>query len=123
LCQLIYCIVLNFSLTPSTTTAKTTTAPTLSLGLGTSVTTPASGATTLTTTASAATPATGNITFVQLEETINKWTHELEEQEKIFMSQAVQINNWDSLLNSNSEKVNALFSHLVFLVYSLFYQT
>ncbi|XP_054277538.1 nuclear pore glycoprotein p62 [Macrosteles quadrilineatus] len=98
---------LSFSLTPSTTTAKSTTVPTLSLGA--SVTTSASsGTTTLTPASSANTTSTGNITFVQLEETINKWTHELEEQEKIFMSQAVQINSWDNLLNSNSDKIVAL---------------
>jgi len=97
---------LSFSLTPSTTAAKPTTAPTLSLGA--SVTTTASGATTQTLAGSGATAATGNMTFVQLEETINKWTHELEEQEKLFVSQAVQINNWDNLLNSNSEKIISL---------------
>jgi nuclear pore complex protein Nup62 len=49
--------------------------------------------------------AISSITFAQLEETINKWTLELEEQEKTFINQATQINAWDRLLIANGEKV------------------
>ncbi len=43
--------------------------------------------------------------YRQLEEAINKWTIELEEQEKIFLQQATQVNAWDRLLIDNGEKV------------------
>lgn len=45
------------------------------------------------------------MTFSQIEEMINKYTSELEEQEKVFINQATQVNSWDSLLNKNSKKV------------------
>lgn len=47
----------------------------------------------------------GAINFCQLEESINKWTLELEEQEKVFVNQASQINAWDKLLITNGEKI------------------
>lgn len=50
-------------------------------------------------------PSTGNLTFSQLEDAINKWTIDLEEQGKLFGNQAKQLNAWDRLLISNSEKV------------------
>ena len=46
--------------------------------------------------------------YRQLEEAINKWTIELEEQEKIFLQQATQVNAWDRLLIDNGEKVKFL---------------
>jgi nuclear pore complex protein Nup62 len=48
-----------------------------------------------------------SLNFCQLEESINKWTLELEEQEKVFMNQATQVNAWDRLLIGNGEKVKA----------------
>lgn len=45
------------------------------------------------------------MTFSQIEEMINKYTSELEEQEKVFINQATQVNSWDNLLNKNSKKV------------------
>lgn len=48
------------------------------------------------------------INFFQLEESINKWTLELEEQEKVFVNQATQINAWDKLLISNGKKIVTL---------------
>lgn len=58
------------------------------------------------TTQSIAAPAlTGQLTFSQVEELINKYTSELEEQEKVFINQATQVNTWDNLLNENSKKV------------------
>lgn len=42
------------------------------------------------------------------EESINKWTLELEEQEKVFVSQAAQVNAWNKLLINNGEKIVAL---------------
>ena len=43
--------------------------------------------------------------FFTLEEQINKWTLELEEQEKIFTNQATQVNAWDNILLKNGEKI------------------
>lgn len=43
--------------------------------------------------------------FNSLEEQINKWTLELEEQEKVFTNQATQVNAWDSILLKNGEKI------------------
>ena len=45
------------------------------------------------------------LTYKQLEENINKWVHELEEQESVFLNQAKQINIWDRLLIENGEQV------------------
>lgn len=50
----------------------------------------------------------GAINFCQLEESINKWTLDLEEQEKVFVNQATQINAWDKLLITNGEKIVTL---------------
>lgn len=46
-----------------------------------------------------------SVTFAQLEENINKWTLELEEQERTFINQATQLNAWDTLLIANGEKI------------------
>ena len=43
--------------------------------------------------------------YRQLEEQINKWMVELEEQERVFLQQATQVNAWDRLLVDNGEKV------------------
>ena len=43
--------------------------------------------------------------YRQLEEAINKWTLELEEQEKVFLNQATQVNAWDRMLMDNGEKI------------------
>uniref|UniRef100_A0ABM0MR93 Nuclear pore glycoprotein p62-like n=1 Tax=Saccoglossus kowalevskii TaxID=10224 RepID=A0ABM0MR93_SACKO len=46
--------------------------------------------------------------YRQLEESINKWTVDLEEQEKVFLTQATQVNAWDRLLIENGEKIKVL---------------
>jgi len=61
-----------------------------------------------TTTLSSLPASTNQLNFCQLEELINKWTLELEEQEKIFMNQATQVNSWDNMLISNSNKIMAI---------------
>ena len=50
-------------------------------------------------------PIAASMSYRQLEEAINKWTLELEEQEKVFLNQATQVNAWDRLLMSNGEKI------------------
>ena len=66
-------------------------------------TTSASLATTTTTTQSTA--VSTQLNFSQVEEHINKWTSELEEQAKMFMNQATQVNSWDKLLINNNNKI------------------
>ncbi|XP_058066611.1 nuclear pore glycoprotein p62 [Anopheles bellator] len=100
--------------------AATTTGQPATLSLGTANTTapPATGTTgpavaaslttTTQTTQSAAVPTGQQLKFFQLEEFINKWTLELEEQEKLFTNQATQVNAWDNMLLSNSEKIVTL---------------
>ena len=48
---------------------------------------------------------TPTMNYRQLEDAINKWTIELEEQETIFLEQATQVNAWDRLLIENGERV------------------
>lgn len=60
-------------------------------------------------TTQSAAAGSNQLTFTQIEELINKYTSELEEQEKVFINQATQVNSWDNLLNRNSKKVNETF--------------
>lgn len=104
--------------TTTTTTAATTTA-----GAVTTVTPAATTTSVVTavvpavtsTTSIASTIAIGttttpgsSINFRKLEEEINKWTSELEEQERIFLTQATQVNAWDRVLIANGEKIAQL---------------
>ncbi|XP_075691737.1 nucleoporin-62 C-terminal-like protein isoform X3 [Rhinoderma darwinii] len=52
------------------------------------------------------TPAVMN--YAQLENLINKWSLELEDQEKHFLQQATQVNAWDRTLIHNGERITAL---------------
>lgn len=45
------------------------------------------------------------LNYRQLEEGVNRWTLDLEEQEKIFLQQATQVNAWDRVLVENGDKV------------------
>ncbi|KAG5451180.1 hypothetical protein CSKR_102645 [Clonorchis sinensis] len=78
--------------TVSSTTTTTTSAPTSQ---------------TTTTVASVTKPST--LTFHQLEELVNKWAHELEDQERYFMDEAERISQWDQALMSNGEKITTLY--------------
>lgn len=82
----------------STATPGSLTTPSTQLSLGTT--------TTVSSSASSTQPMA--INFFQLEESINKWTLQLEEQEKVFVNHAAQINAWDKLLITNGEKIVAL---------------
>ncbi|XP_043465694.1 nuclear pore glycoprotein p62 [Leptopilina heterotoma] len=90
----------GFSLgkTTSLTTQTTPAVGTLQASLGS----------TSTVSTSASSGQDGTINFCQLEESINKWTLELEEQEKVFVNQATQVNAWDKLLIANGEKIVTL---------------
>ncbi|XP_055531314.1 nuclear pore glycoprotein p62 [Wyeomyia smithii] len=69
---------------------------------------PAANLTTTTQTTQSSAISGSQLNYCQLEEFINKWTLELEEQEKLFTNQATQVNAWDKLLLSNGEKIVAL---------------
>lgn len=97
----------GLSLATSTAPASTTgTTGMFSLGTSSAATTTAATTSLLggTTTPAAET----QINFRQLEEQINKWMLELEEQEKAFLHQATQVNAWDRLLLDNGEKIHLL---------------
>ncbi|XP_066496325.1 nucleoporin-62 C-terminal-like protein [Tiliqua scincoides] len=90
------------------TTTSTTTAPStgFTLNLKPLTTTGAVAATsTAATTAGTAPPV---MTYAQLESLINKWSLELEDQEKHFLQQATQVNAWDRTLIENGEKITSL---------------
>ncbi|XP_059680481.1 nuclear pore glycoprotein p62-like [Gavia stellata] len=94
----------------ATSTATSTTASGFALNLKPLTTTGAIGAGTsaaaiTTTTTSSAPPV---MTYAQLESLINKWSLELEDQEKHFLHQATQVNAWDRTLIENGEKITSL---------------
>ncbi|XP_010012487.1 PREDICTED: nuclear pore glycoprotein p62, partial [Nestor notabilis] len=94
----------------ATGTASTTTASGFALNLKPLTTTGATGAVTstaaITTTTSTSAPPV--MTYAQLESLINKWSLELEDQEKHFLHQATQVNAWDRMLIENGEKISSL---------------
>uniref|UniRef100_A0A670HLZ3 Nuclear pore glycoprotein p62 n=1 Tax=Podarcis muralis TaxID=64176 RepID=A0A670HLZ3_PODMU len=49
-----------------------------------------------------------SMTYAQLESLVNKWSLELEDQEKHFLQQATQVNAWDRKLIENGEKITSL---------------
>ncbi|XP_037676499.1 nuclear pore glycoprotein p62 [Choloepus didactylus] len=53
-------------------------------------------------------PASSAMTYAQLESLINKWSLELEDQERHFLQQATQVNAWDRTLIENGEKITTL---------------
>ncbi|XP_057204813.1 nucleoporin 62 like isoform X1 [Triplophysa rosa] len=88
-----------------TTAAASTGAPTgFSLGLKTAVST----APAVTSTAAITTSTAPVMSYAQLEALINKWSSELEDQERHFLQQATQVNAWDRMLVENGEKITAL---------------
>ncbi|XP_059896651.1 nucleoporin 62 like [Gadus macrocephalus] len=48
------------------------------------------------------------MSYAQLESLINKWSLELEDQERHFLQQATQVNAWDRTLVENGEKITSL---------------
>ncbi|XP_048370670.1 nucleoporin-62 C-terminal-like protein [Sphaerodactylus townsendi] len=92
----------------ATTTASATSAP--SAGFTLNLKPPATTATVASTIAVTATTVTAPpvMTYAQLETLINKWSLELEDQEKHFLQQATQVNAWDRTLIENGEKITSL---------------
>ncbi|XP_008397509.1 nuclear pore glycoprotein p62 [Poecilia reticulata] len=122
---------LNFTLKPlgsaaataaaSTTTTATAPAATtgaavgFSLGvkpLSSTAMTATTTAATLTTTTAATTTNPPVMSYAQLESLINKWSLELEDQERHFLQQATQVNAWDRMLVENGEKITSLHKEL-----------
>ncbi|NXJ02678.1 NUP62 protein, partial [Psophia crepitans] len=102
---------------PGTTAATTSTATSTTSASGFALnlkplnTTGAIGAGTSTaaiTTTTTTTSAPPVMTYAQLESLINKWSLELEDQEKHFLHQATQVNAWDRTLIENGEKITSL---------------
>eukprot|EP00794_Sanderia_malayensis_P015976 gene15976-17585_t len=58
--------------------------------------------------ASDASSTSKSLNYKELEDIINKWIHELEEQEKVFLNQAKQVNSWDRMLIRNGENITQL---------------
>ncbi|XP_064834120.1 nuclear pore glycoprotein p62-like isoform X1 [Oncorhynchus masou masou] len=90
---------------PTTTTGfSLAMKPASSIGIG--VTAPITGvATTIATVTASAPPV---MSYIQLEGLINKWSLELEDQERHFLQQATQVNAWDRTLVENGEKITSL---------------
>ncbi|NXD86625.1 NUP62 protein, partial [Halcyon senegalensis] len=102
---------------PGTTAAATSTATgttstsSFALNLKPLNTTGAIGAVTSTAAVTTTTTTTSTppvMTYAQLESLINKWSLELEDQEKHFLHQATQVNAWDRTLIENGEKITSL---------------
>ncbi|XP_030705768.1 nuclear pore glycoprotein p62 [Globicephala melas] len=102
----------------TTSTATTTTATTATTGFSLNIKPLAPAGIPSNTAASGTTPAgpsaaTGvstspAMTYAQLESLINKWSLELEDQERHFLQQATQVNAWDRTLIENGEKITTL---------------
>ena len=57
-----------------------------------------------------------------LEDTVDKWLHDLNEQEKIFLNQASQVNMWDRQLIENGEKISETHNEVYnYYMYSFFF--
>ncbi|XP_010713440.1 nucleoporin-62 C-terminal-like protein [Meleagris gallopavo] len=94
----------------TTSTATSTSASSFALNLKPLTTTGTIGAVTSTAavTTTTTTSAPPVMTYAQLESLINKWSLELEDQEKHFLHQATQVNAWDRTLIENGEKITSL---------------
>ncbi|BHF60958.1 Nuclear pore glycoprotein p62 [Sparganum proliferum] len=100
------------SVATSTTTGKSTSG--FSFGGLTSVssttgsTSSATTTTTSTSNATAATTAQPTLSYRQLEDMVNKWTYELDEQERDFATELNRLNKADRILVENAEKISSL---------------
>uniref|UniRef100_A0A3Q3VN25 Nuclear pore glycoprotein p62 n=1 Tax=Mola mola TaxID=94237 RepID=A0A3Q3VN25_MOLML len=107
---LVVCLLCSnlWALSAATTAAAPTGVSTgFALGIKPASGMTATAAATVTTIPTAAT-APPVMTYAQLEGLINKWSLELEDQERHFLQQATQVNAWDRMLVENGEKITAL---------------
>ncbi|XP_034418419.1 nuclear pore glycoprotein p62-like isoform X2 [Cyclopterus lumpus] len=93
---------------PAATVAAAITGAPTAFTLGLKPLTGISIPTTSTVTTLSTTTAPPVMTYAQLEGLINKWSLELEDQERHFLQQATQVNAWDRMLVENGEKITAL---------------
>lgn len=99
---------LGTATTSAATAAATSAAPTgFSLGLK-PVVSAAPVTSTAISTAGVTVSAAPVMSYAQLESLINKWSSELEDQERHFLQQATQVNAWDRMLVENGEKITSL---------------
>ncbi|XP_039550119.1 nucleoporin 62 like isoform X2 [Pimephales promelas] len=92
---------------PAVTSAIASTGVSTGFSLG--LKTIASTAPATTTSTSVLTTSTAPVmSYAQLEALINKWSSELEDQERHFLQQATQVNAWDRMLVENGEKITSL---------------
>ncbi|XP_028816204.1 nucleoporin 62 like [Denticeps clupeoides] len=89
-------------------TATSVPATGFTLGLKPAASTVATTIASAISTAVAPTSTAPVMTYSQLEGLINKWSSELEDQERHFLQQATQVNAWDRMLVENGEKITSL---------------
>ncbi|XP_071388053.1 nucleoporin 62 like [Centroberyx affinis] len=90
------------------TSAAATTGAVTGFSLGLKPVSTASAAATASVSATITTTAPPVMSYAQLEGLINKWSLELEDQERHFLQQATQVNAWDRMLVENGEKITSL---------------
>ncbi|XP_065105232.2 nucleoporin 62 like [Paramisgurnus dabryanus] len=95
---------------PTTTTASAITGASTGFSLGpkTAISTAPTAIAAVTSTSAVTTSAAPVMSYAQLEALINKWSSELEDQERHFLQQATQVNAWDRMLVENGEKITSL---------------
>ncbi|XP_031714444.1 nucleoporin 62 like [Anarrhichthys ocellatus] len=91
---------------PTATVAAATTGVATAFTLGLKPSTGIAVTSTATTLSTTAAPPV--MTYAQLEGLINKWSLELEDQERHFLQQATQVNAWDRMLVENGERITSL---------------
>ncbi|CAH8551941.1 unnamed protein product [Schistosoma intercalatum] len=86
-----------------------TTAAAITTSLCATIATATTSVPSATTTSSVSVTSSQTLTYNQLEELVNKWTLELEEQERYFFDEADRINQWDQTLICNAENITAMY--------------
>ncbi|XP_018645678.1 nuclear pore glycoprotein P62, putative [Schistosoma mansoni] len=86
-----------------------TTAAAITTSLCATIATTTTSIPSATTTSSVSVTSSQTLTYNQLEELVNKWTLELEEQERYFFDEADRINQWDQTLICNAENITAMY--------------
>uniref|UniRef100_A0A803JGM2 Nuclear pore glycoprotein p62 n=1 Tax=Xenopus tropicalis TaxID=8364 RepID=A0A803JGM2_XENTR len=92
----------------TTTTAAASGLSSASLGMRTPLSGTTVQANVVSSAAAAGVGTAATMTYAQLENLINKWSLELEDQEKHFLQQATQVNAWDRTLMQNGERITTL---------------
>uniref|UniRef100_A0A8C1TRH2 Nuclear pore glycoprotein p62 n=1 Tax=Cyprinus carpio TaxID=7962 RepID=A0A8C1TRH2_CYPCA len=94
---------------PAISTAAASTGATTGFSLALKTAASTAPATITSTSSTIVTSSTAPVmSYAQLEALINKWSSELEDQERHFLQQATQVNAWDRMLVENGEKITAL---------------